>query len=120
MYSFIEGLPDDVLGIEAAGKITHEDYRDRLIPKAEAMMTKGPVKALVVMRNDLPDYSLGALWDDQLFGLRHWRDVSHIALVTDHAWMKTAVTIFQPFLPAQMKIFPLAEVDAAKAWITAA
>jgi hypothetical protein len=119
MYTFIEGLPDNVLGIDAAGKITHEDYRDRLIPKAEAMMAKGPLKTLVVMRNDIGDYSLGALWDDQLFGLRHWRDVSHIAVVTDHAWVKTAATVFQPLFPAQMKIFPLAELDAAKAWITA-
>jgi hypothetical protein len=119
MYKFIDGLPADVLGIEAVGKITHEDYRDRLIPKAEAMMANGPIKALVVIRNELTDFSLGAMWDDQVFGLKHWRDASRLALVTDHAWMKTAVAIFQPFYPGRMKVFGLAELDAAKAWISA-
>ena len=39
MLKLIEGLPQNVLAIEAIGKVTHEDYRDTLIPKAEAMMT---------------------------------------------------------------------------------
>lgn len=118
MFRFIEGLPPDVLGIEAEGKITHEDYRDRLIPKAEAMMAKGPIKALCVIRNDLPDYSLEAIWDDQVFGFKHWRDASHLAIVTDHQWMKAITAFFSPFLPAKVRIFPLAELEAAKAWIT--
>jgi hypothetical protein len=117
MYHFIEDLPPDVLGIEAEGKITHEDYRDRLIPKAEAMMANGPIKALVVIRNDLPDYALEAMWDDQVFGAKHWRDATHIALVTDHAWMKGIAAFFRPFFPAEMRVFPLAQFKAAKDWI---
>ncbi|MBV8682519.1 MAG: STAS/SEC14 domain-containing protein [Caulobacteraceae bacterium] len=120
MYRFIEGLPPDVLGIEADGKITHEDYRDRLIPKVEAMRADGPIKAVMVMRSDMSDYSLEALWDDQIFGFSHWRDFSRLALVTDHRWMKTAVAIFRPFYPAEIRTFSLAELDAAKAWIVGA
>ena len=33
MMKLIDGLPADVLGIEAAGKVTHSDYRDVLIPR---------------------------------------------------------------------------------------
>ncbi len=40
MLRFIEGLPPNVLAFEAVGKVTHEDYRTILIPKAEAMMAK--------------------------------------------------------------------------------
>jgi hypothetical protein len=120
MYRFIEGLPPDVLGIEADGKITHEDYRDRLIPKFEAMRTEGPIKAVMVMRSDLSDFSIEALWDDQIFGFSHWRDFKRLALVTDHTWMRTAVAIVRPFVPAEVRTFPLAELDAAKAWIAEA
>ena len=49
MFKFIEGLPPDVMAIEASGKVTHEDYRNALIPKAEAMMAKGPVRMLYVI-----------------------------------------------------------------------
>lgn len=120
MYRFIEGLPPDVLGIESEGKITHEDYRDRLVPKVESMAASGPIKAIFVMRNDLPDYSLEAVWDDQVFGFSHWRDFSHLALVTDHTWITTATAIFRPFFPADIRIFPLSQLDAAKAWIVGA
>jgi len=37
MLKAIENLPPDVMAIEAIGKVTREDYRDTLIPRAEAM-----------------------------------------------------------------------------------
>ena len=37
MFVFIEGLPPDVLAIEARGEVTHHDYRNTLIPNAEEM-----------------------------------------------------------------------------------
>jgi hypothetical protein len=49
MFKFIEGLPPDVMAIEATGKITHGDYHNTLIPKAEAMMAKGPIRMLYVI-----------------------------------------------------------------------
>ena len=120
MFTFLDDLPPNVLGVEAAGKVTHEDYRDRLIPKVEAMLAKGPIRALVVMRNEIGDYSLEAMWDDQKFGLKHWGDLTHIAMVTDHAWVRVMATLFAPLYPARMKMFGLNELDAAKAWIVGA
>ncbi len=43
MFKFIDGLLRDVIAIEATGKVTHEDYCNTLIPRAEAMMAKGPI-----------------------------------------------------------------------------
>ena len=43
MLKLIEDLPPTVLGVEASGKVTHEDYQNILIPNAEAMMAKGPI-----------------------------------------------------------------------------
>jgi hypothetical protein len=34
MFEIIEGLPPDVLAIEAGGKVRHEDYRNTLMPNA--------------------------------------------------------------------------------------
>jgi hypothetical protein len=35
-----------LMAIEAIGKVTHDDYRNILIPKAEAMTAKGPIRVL--------------------------------------------------------------------------
>ena len=117
MFKFIEGLPQDVMAIEATGKVTHDDYRNMLVPKAEAMMAKGPIKMLYVIGKDFAGFELEALWDDGAFGLRHWHDFSHIAVVTDHAWMRAIVSMFKPFFHGDVRLFGLAELPAAKDWI---
>jgi hypothetical protein len=53
MLRLIDDLPPDVIGLEAAGKVTHEDYQNVLIPRAEAMMAKGPIKMLFVFGAEL-------------------------------------------------------------------
>ena len=62
MLIILEGLPPDVLGVEAVGKVTHEDYRKVLIPRAEAMMAKGPIKMIYVVGKEFTGYELEALW----------------------------------------------------------
>jgi len=83
MFMFIEGLPSDVLAIEASGEVTHDDYRNTLIPNADAMIARGPIKMLYVVGKDFTGFELEALWDDTVFGLKHWHDFSHIAVVMD-------------------------------------
>jgi len=117
MFNLIEGLPQDVLAIEATGKVTHEDYHSTLIPKAEAMMAKGPIKLLYVIGKDFTGFELEALWDDSKFGLKHWHDFDRIAVVADQAWLRAAVSMFTPFFPGEVRMFGLSELSAAKAWI---
>ena len=118
MFKFIIGLPPDVMAIEAIGKVTHEDYRDTLIPKAEAMMAKGPIRMLYLIGKEFTGFELEALWDDGVFGLKHWRDFSHIAVVTDHALIGSIINMFKPFFHGEIRLFRLAELPAAKDWIT--
>jgi len=120
MLKLIEDLPPEVLGIEAAGKVTHEDYQNILIPRAEAMMAKGPIKMLYVIGAEFTGYELEALWDDSTFGVKHWRDFSHVGVVADQAWVRGLVSMFKPFFPCEVRLFGLADMAAAKAWITSA
>ena len=117
MFRFIAGMPPNVLAIEASGKVTHEDYRNTLIPKVEAMLAMGPIRMLYVIGKEFTGFELEALWDDSKFGLMHWHNFSHIAVVADQAWLRVAVTLFTPFFRGEVRIFPVSELAAAKAWI---
>jgi hypothetical protein len=117
MFTFIDGMPAGVLAVEASGKVTHEDYRDRLVPKAEAMMGQGPIKLLYVIGPAFTGFEWGALVDDSRFGLQHWHDFSQIAVVSDHAWLNAMVAMFRPFFHGEVRLFSLTELAAAKAWI---
>jgi hypothetical protein len=117
MFKFIEGLAPGVIAIEALGKVTHEDYRDVLIPKAEAAMGKDPVKTLYVLGKDFAGFELEALEDDSAFGLKHWHDFSQIAVVSDHAWLNAVINMFKPFFHGEVRLFRLTDLPAAKDWI---
>jgi hypothetical protein len=57
-----------VLAIAALGKITHEDYRGTLVPRAEAMMAHSPIRLLYVIGKEFIGFELEALWEDGVFG----------------------------------------------------
>ena len=118
MFQLIEGLPASVIAIEAIGEVTDQDYRDVLIPKAEAMIAKGPIKMLYVIGEDFTGFKLEALWDDTVFGIKHGHDFSHIAVAADHAWLRAMVSMFQPFFHGEVRLFRLSELPAAKDWIS--
>jgi hypothetical protein len=118
MFKFIGGLPPNVMAVEATGKVTHDDYQNTFIPRAEAMLAKGPIKMLYVIGNEFTGFELEALWDDSVFGIKHWHDFSHIAVVTDNAWLRAMVSMFKPFFHGEVLLFRLSELPAAKHWIT--
>jgi hypothetical protein len=120
MFKFIEGLPSDVLGIEAIGTVTGEDYRQTLVPAAEAMIAKGPIRMLYVIGNAFEGFEPEALLDDSAFGFKHLHDFGRVAVVTDHAWVGAAVNMFKPFFHAEVRLFGLSELPAAKDWIVVA
>ena len=117
MFKLIEGLPPDVLAIEASGTVTNADYRTILIPKAEALMAKGKIRMLYVIGGDFKRFELEALWDDSSFGFSHWHDFRRIAVVTDHEWINGSINMFKPFFPCEVRLFKLADLPVANEWI---
>ncbi len=121
MFKIIEGLPEDVLGIEASGKLTHDDYVNKLIPLCDEMLEKqSPLKMFYVIGVDFDGFELAAMWDDAAYGIKHWRDISHIAFVTDEGWMCAVAAMFAPLFPGAIRVFGLSEQEQAKDWISKA
>ena len=118
MFKIIENLPDNVLGIEVHGKLTHKDYADGFIPLFDARLEKQkPMKVLCVIESDFEGIELAAMWDDTAYGIKHWRDISHMAMVCDLGWIKSMMAIFSPFYPGEIRSYNLFEVAQAKKWI---
>jgi phosphomannomutase len=120
MLKLMNDLGPRVLSIEFAGKITHGDYRDTLIPAAEAMMRDGPIRVICVVRSDASDFALEAMLDDSKFALTHWHGITHLAVVSDHVWIRVTMSLFAPFYPARIKLFNLDAMVVAKEWLTRA
>ena len=118
MIEILPGYPDDVLGISGVGRVTANDYRDVLIPEAEARIARhGTVRILYYLGSKYEGLDPAAVWSDLKFGLSHWSKFGRIALVTDVAWIRDEAHLFAPFFHHAFRIFGAAELDAASAWI---
>ena len=62
-----------------------------------------------------------ALWADfKLFfevGVRGRAAWERTAIVTDVAWMASAARVFVGMVPGQALVYPLSELETAKAWV---
>ncbi len=116
----IELMPDvsaPAVGIRASGVVTAEDYRKVLIPALrKAFETNKKVRVIYVMGPEFESFEPGAMWQDTLFGLRHYFDFNKIAVVTDHETWASAVRMMAHFIPGAVRVYPMTELDAAKAW----
>ena len=117
MITEIADLPDGVLGFEASGKLSAEDYRDVIIPALERAADAGEVRWLVVVK-DFKGLSGGALWQDLKVGFEHFRSWKRIALVTDIEWMQHVTSLFGWMTPGQVRHFPTAEMYQSVSWVS--
>jgi hypothetical protein len=114
----IEGLPDQVLGLEASGEIEDDDYVDVVLPAIEALLEQHErVRILYVLTEDFEKYEADAMWEDTKMGLHYFGKWERIGLVTDHAGYRRAITAFGFMMPGEVKVFDLAHRADAEAWV---
>ena len=118
MIEMMTDLPDNVLGIEAKGDVTDDDYDDVLIPAVEAHLTEhDKIRLLYVMGDEFDGYTMGAMWDDTKLGFKHPRSWEKIAIVTDDTSMLRMMKMFGWMGPGEFKAFGVGDLDAAKEWV---
>jgi hypothetical protein len=112
----IAGLPDGVIGFEAAGKIETSDYTGVLMPAINQLIEQGRDIRIVLVFEQFDGISAGGAWQDLKLGVEHLTKWKRIALVTDLDWMITVASLFGWMTPGELRRFPLADRDRAIAW----
>jgi hypothetical protein len=119
VIELIEDLPDGVVGIEAVGTVTSEDYERVVAPAAErALATAGKIRLLHVIGDRVEHHTLEAIWEDTRLGLSNVQSIERIAVVTDVARFRALVKGAGWSLPGEQKLFSNAERADAIAWIS--
>ena len=77
---------------------------------------RGDEVRIVLVFDDWPGMSGGAVWEDMKMGIERFTKWKRIALVTDVEWMRHATSLFGWMTPGDVKTFTLAQRDAAIAW----
>ncbi len=116
MFTIVNGLPEDILGVLISGKTTATDY-DQLNPLMEKhKMMHGTIKFYIEIV-DL-DFSAGAIWEDLKTGLHYWKDFNFVALVTDKKWLDNTIEAVAAIIPGlKVKGFRLEDRKKALEWL---
>jgi hypothetical protein len=120
MIERIEGMPAGTIGLRASGELTKEDYTDVLEPALKEGVDVGGIRVLFLLES-FDGLAPGAWIEDVKTGLRVWfrehKSWRRMALVTDVEWIAKAMRAFAWMAPGEIEVYPLAEVDAARAWV---
>ena len=120
MIELIEGLPDGVVGLEAVGEVTSDDYSSVAFPAVEAALSRHKkISLLHVLGERFTGYEAGGGWADAKLGVLHAFSFKRIAVVTDLDHVRKQVKRAGWLVPSEMKLFSNAQRTAALAWVSA-
>ena len=119
MIELIQGLPDGVVGIEAVGKVTSEDYAAITPAIEDALATRDKIRLIHVLGPRFSGYTAAGMWQDGKLGLSHPLSFERIAVVTDHGGVRALVKGAGWSIPGEMRLFSNAERNEAVTWVSA-
>jgi len=121
MVERLAGMPPGTIGFRAGGEIEREDYDDVLVPELRRALERGGGLRTLYLIEDLDEIEPGALWADTKLGfnlgVRNHEAWVRSAIVTDIHWMAHATKLFAWMIPGEARVFSVAELDQAKAWV---
>ncbi len=105
-----------VVKIKVSGKVSRDDYRQRL-PELEEILNDGGTFRFFIEMEEVTGFEAGALWEDLKFDLKHKDQNGKVALVGDRKWEERVLKLADLFFKAEMKYFPRNCVDEAWEWV---
>lgn len=102
--------------IEVSGLVSAEEF-DGVAKKLEAFIARhGKVRVLEII-HDFEGMDTEAFWHDLKFSLRHLRDFSRCALVTNEKWFSVWSAVAEPFICCEVEYFRPDELAEARDWL---
>jgi hypothetical protein len=115
MIEMIDGLPDNVVGIIAKGRVTNNDCDKILKPAMESTLKRhDKVRLYYEIGCRFP----GAAWEDLRIGIDHIPQWERIAVVTDVGWVRHTVNALRFLMASEVRVFTSFQAPEGRAWIT--
>jgi hypothetical protein len=104
------------LRVQLSGKLTKEDYQ-QFVPEIEKLIGREGKLRVLVRMHDFHGWTMGALWEDIKFDLKHFADIERLALVGERKWEAGMAMFCKPFTRASIRYFDEAQYDEAQRWV---
>ena len=105
--------------ITVDGRVTEADFDEIAARLASFIADHGPIRILEIVKS-FDGFDLATIPKGVMFDIRHLKDFTHCAVVTDNGWIGPFTRAMSPFFSIDIRVFPLAEEAAARAWLKSA
>ena len=116
MFKILDLTKNELIAISINGKIEKEDY-DKINPMIEKTLKEYGKFKLYIQLDNIEGMEPSAFLEDVKTYLKHFSDVSKIAVVGESDWQKMWADLASPFVSGELKFFRHAEVVDARDWI---
>ena len=106
-----------ILNVTLSGKLTRHDY-EHFLPEVERQIRQHGKMRMLVDMHDFHGWTIGALWEDIKFDMRHYKDLERIAFVGETRWQKGMTAFCKPFTSATLRYFDRDQTADARAWLS--
>jgi hypothetical protein len=118
MLELLKDLPDGIVGIQASGRVTREDYDRVLAPVLEDARHKGRrIRFLYQFGPSFEGFTATGALEDARIGLRHLRLFDGCAVVGDVEWVREASQLVGALMPCPVRVFGNAQLQQAVGWL---
>lgn len=119
MLRRIDDMPPDTIGFEGSGEVEDDDWEDVAEPVLRDELAKGgKLRLLYLLGPGVEEFEGDAAGAGAKFQARHATSFERVAVVSDEDWLRPALSTLSFLLPGRAKGFRVADLDAAKAWLT--
>jgi hypothetical protein len=105
-----------VVELTVDGAITRADY-ERVVAVLEAELAKRDKLRVVETIRAIGHIDAAVWWQDVRWAFGHIGKFGRCAVVTDKGWVGSITRAVAALMPAEIRVFPLAAIDEARAWV---
>jgi hypothetical protein len=117
MITFIENLPDNMVGFKATGEVDERDFTEVVMPKVKELVERnGKLNYMLVLDTSIKNFSLGAWFKDATMGIKFITKWNKAAIVTDVDGIITFTDVFSFLSPGEFKGFERKDLQTAIDW----
>ncbi len=116
MLSYTEHDNAQAVEISVSGKVSTEEF-DRLAENLESFIKRHGKVRILERITDFEGMDAAALWHDIKFSLRHLKDFSRIAVVSDPHIRNLWSSFVAPFITCEVEHFAPDQISEARDWL---
>ncbi len=111
MLESIPDFPSHIIALHKTGEENPDDYENVFVTAVEQAQQKHEKIRLLYQLDGEPS-------PNSKVGLKQFAQFEKIVMVTDSESVTSKIKTFSFMIPCEIRVFPLAELEQAKVWIS--